>query len=179
MPSLPDAYSVVVEMSRVQDAQTRTVHQFLDFGARKVRTDVHDNGKVVSVVRDFDAGAKYILTADIANVRFDRDVEAKRARTCVKEPSAATMADLSSATRHTKSPHDTLWFMVDEDSRMQYVGEDYARGIKCTQWYAQGTETEEIGGHTITTTAKRNHWFSTKDWSDAGCMTGDGRDCFP
>jgi len=178
---VPDAYTVVVEMSRVGQKETLTVTQAVDarvdprggFTTGRLRTDVHDNGKVVSVVRDFDAGAKYILTADIANVRFDRDVEAKRARTCVKEPSAATMADLSSATRHTKSPHDTLWFMVDEDSRMQYVGEDYARGIKCTQWYAQGTETEEIGGHTITTTAKRNHWFSTKDWSDANCVVGD------
>merc|ERR1719201_2558067 len=83
------------------------------------------------------------------------------------------MADLSSATRHTKSPHDTLWFMVDEDSRMQYVGEDCARGIKCTQWYAQGTETEEIGGHTITTTAKRNHWFSVPGWVSANCAASN------
>merc|ERR1740138_1915514 len=83
------------------------------------------------------------------------------------------MADLSSATRHTKSPHDTLWFMLDEDSRVQYVGEDYARGIKCTQWYAQGTETEEIGGHTITTTAKRNHWFSVPGWVSANCAASN------
>jgi hypothetical protein len=196
MPSLPDAYSVVVEMSRVQDAQTRTVHQFLDFGARKVRTDVHDNGKVVSVVRDFAAGAKYILTADISNAGaggFFREMNARDGRACVREPltaatagygdylGAGTAAELrktmfAAKTRHMKSPHEV--FMFDSDGDEQYVGEDYARGIECTQWYAQGTETEEIGGHTITTTAKRNHWFSTKDWSDAGCMTGDGRDCF-
>jgi len=75
---------------------------------------------------------------------------------------------VASATRHMKSPHQV--FMFSPEYKEQYIGVDYARGVKCDQWYAEGKETEVLDGHTITTTAKRNHWFSTQDWSDANCV---------
>ena len=72
-----------------------------------------------------------------------------------------------------KSLHDV--FMFSSDGSEQYVGMDYARGIHCTQWFAQSTETETVDGKKFTTTSKRNHWFSAPGWSDPGCA--EGKDC--
>jgi len=61
-------------------------------------------------------------------------------------------------------------FMFSPEAKVSYVGVDYARGIKCNQWYADGTEDQTVDGHKLTITSKRNHWFSTQDWSDANCV---------
>jgi len=190
MPTLPSAYSVVVEMNRVKQEETMTVSQYFDFAGKRVRTDVRDDDKIVTVIRDFANQHKYILTNDLSDVSFFRDMNSKDTIKCVKEPLTASSSDylgesnegeitktlFAADTRHMKSPHEV--FMFDSKGDEKYVGEDYARGIKCTQWYAMSRETETIDGHVIRTTSKRNHWFSSPDWSDPGCVEGAGRDCF-
>lgn len=195
MPTLPSAYSVVVEMNRVKQEETMTVKYDVDNGGKKqnenknengngnenqvrLRAMVHDNGKVVEVIRDFANQHKYILTNDLRDVdeSYGADMNSKDTIKCVKEPLTAKNAAIAADTRHMKSPHEV--FMFDSKGDEQYVGEDFARGIKCTQWYATSLETETIDGHVIRTTSKRNHWFSSPDWSDPGCVEGAGRDCF-
>jgi len=82
---------------------------------------------------------------------------------------------VASKTRHMKSPHNK--FMFSPEDKVTYIGVDYARGIKCNQWYASGTEDQVVDGHTLTIKSKRNHWFSTKDWSDANCVTNSDSAC--
>jgi hypothetical protein len=178
MPTLPSAYSVVLEINRVKSKETKTVREYFDFDQKRIRTDIHDDAKMMIVIQNWASKTRYAMINDLSQASFFHEMNLAENSLCVKEDldTSPSRNAFAAKTRHMKSPHEV--FMFDSDGDEQYVGEDYARGIKCTQWYAQGTETEEIGGHTITTTAKRNHWFSTKDWSDAGCMTGDGRDCF-
>jgi hypothetical protein len=101
MPALASSYGVVVEMNRVEQLETLTVSQYIDAGNRRVRSDVHDDGKVVSVIRDFSTdigsggrrdGVKYILTADVAAEApgigrgLSKEINSRMQKDCVKEP---------------------------------------------------------------------------------------------
>jgi hypothetical protein len=139
----------------VESLESSAVSMFFDIDGMRLRTDVHDDGKVVSVIRDFTTHTKHILTTDVSDVRYDTEVGARSTRRCIKEPLDLSQTDFSAPTRHTKSPHEVLlWHATGAES---YVGRDYARGVECTQWYAEAEEAELVEGHVIKITSKRNH----------------------
>merc|ERR1712072_376520 len=177
MPVLPRQYSVVLEINRVKSKETQSVKQYFDFVNQRVRTDVHDDGEMVSVIHDFNSKTKIILKNDLSEPSYDHEMNSKYQSSCTQEPlDLSSTDDFASKTLHLKDPHQV--FMFDSKGDEQYVGLDYARGIKCTQWYADAEEDQVVDGHKLTIKSKRNHWFSAPDWSGAGCVEGLGRDCF-
>jgi hypothetical protein len=171
MPSLPQAYSAVLEISRVESQSTTTVFENFDFNAQRVRTDVHANNQMVTTIRDYNSKAMYtIVDPDCGDDPFTGYSQDDKCLTS-EVAEEALLPSAASPTRHLKSPSDVFMFSGTGDER--YVGEDYARGIKCSQWYAESEETYTLGGHSITVKTVRNHWFSSPDWSDAGCAAGN------
>jgi hypothetical protein len=164
---------VVLEINRVKSKETKTVREYFDFDQKRIRTDIHDDAKMMIVIQNWASKTRYAMINDLSQASFFHEMNLAENSLCVKEDldTSPSRNAFAAKTRHMKSPHEV--FMFDSDGDEQYVGEDYARGIKCTQWYAQGTETEEIGGHTITTTAKRNHWFSVPGWVSANCAASN------
>merc|ERR1712072_578606 len=174
MPVLPRQYSVVLEINRVKSKETQSVKQYFDFVNQRVRTDVHDDGEMVSVIHDFNSKTKIILKNDLSEPSYDHEMNSKYQSSCTQEPlDLSSTDDFASKTLHLKDPHQV--FMFDSKGDEQYVGLDYARGIKCTQWYADAEEDQVVDGHKLTIKSKRNHWFSAPDWSDANCVLNSKR----
>jgi hypothetical protein len=70
MPQLPHAFSVVVEVNRVNTRESFNVHQYYDFENKRVRTDVHDNGMMASTISDFGTKMRYMLINDLSSKDF-------------------------------------------------------------------------------------------------------------
>jgi len=201
MPQVPAAYIAVVEINRVETLETINVHQYLDFTHQRVRVDVYDNSGLNSVIHDYPNRVKYTITDP--DVQDDPEIDSPVDDKCVKEvddswdsalhpghtrlnfqktnldsneDTAMVQASFSTTIMHFADPKEQFTFTNPEGVPEVYVGVDFARGIKCTQWFANNTGVEIINSHLITTTEKRNHWFSAPDWSDAGCPKG--KECF-
>merc|ERR1719329_538705 len=137
MPQLPSAYTALLEVNKVATRESSQVYEYLDFGRQLLRTDHFDGGAMTSVVRDFTALTKHTVTDpdvyDDPYDGFDGD------DACATEAiGALTTGDryFDAETRHMRSPHDV--FVFSSDGKERYIGTDYARGVKCNQWYAEG-----------------------------------------
>jgi len=188
MPQLPSAYITILEINRVNTLETINVRQYFDFDEQRVRVDVYDSAGVTSVIHDMQNKLKFTLIDP--DVTDDPELDTPFDDKCTKEGEDLWSSKLSrhsfqdadmlqssygQLSMHLKDPRQPFMFTTGGLAPPVYVGKDYARGIHCTQWYANATENMIIDDHLITLTTQRNEWFSTPDWSDAGCA--EGKDC--
>ena len=144
VPKLPDQYSMILEINRVETKETINVREYYDYKNQRVRTDVIDGAGQKVVIRDFKNNMRYTIQDGF--LEDDPTINSPFDDTCTREPlatapvhglsqnggsahsKAQAVFEVSGATLHMKDP--SSMFLFNATGKERFLGNDYARGIK-------------------------------------------------